>query len=482
MPLPTSLRAPLCAAALATLLLAIATPAQEDAGWSRFRGPNGTGVTTTGPLPVEFGPEKNVVWKTALPPGHSSPVLWGSRLFITAFEGERLLTLALDRKSGAILWRVEAPRARVSSVDPRNNAASPTPAADAEVVVVFFEDFGLLAYDHEGEERWRLPLGPFDNVYGMGASPVLVGDRVFLACDQSTGSYLLAASRDDGEVAWKVDRPRATSGHCTPVVYRPDDGTPQLVLPGSFALDAYDIDTGERVWWVDGLSFEMKSVPVLLDGTIYINGYGSPLNQPGNQVSLPPFAEAIRDHDGDGDGVLSKAEMPRSRASGFFDFVDLDKDKTLDAEEWNYLSTALASKNGMLAIKAGGRGDMTEKSVVWSYHRSVPQLPSPLVYEDVLYMLNDQGGLLTTLKPETGEVIERGRLKDAVDNYYASPVAANGKVYMVSENGLVSVLGTGGSLAARVVNDLDEACHATPAIADGKIYLRTASAMYCFGL
>ena len=124
---------------------------------------------------------------------------------------------------------------------------------------------------------------------------------------------------------------------------------------------------------------------------------------------------------------------------------------------------------------------MTDKSVKWSYHRSIPQLPSPLVYDDVLYMLNDQGGLLTTLRPSSGERIQRGRLAQAIDNYYASPVAADGKVYFVSERGLVTVLPAGGSLKALAVNDLGETCYATPAIADGRLFVRTHQTLFCFG-
>jgi outer membrane protein assembly factor BamB len=124
---------------------------------------------------------------------------------------------------------------------------------------------------------------------------------------------------------------------------------------------------------------------------------------------------------------------------------------------------------------------MTEQSVAWSYHRSIPQLPSTLLYGGVLYVLNDKGGLLTTLDPTSGKVRERGRLRNAVDNYYASPVAADGKVYFVSESGLVSVLAAGGGLEPLAVNELHDTCYATPAIADGCIYLRTGSALYCFG-
>jgi outer membrane protein assembly factor BamB len=161
--------------------------------------------------------------------------------------------------------------------------------------------------------------------------------------------------------------------------------------------------------------------------------------------------------------------------------MDLDTDGVLNKRDWNYMRDALRSKNGMLAIKAGGKGDMTEQNVVWSYHRSVPQLPSPLVYGDVLYMLNDSGGLIVLFKPEDGEVIVRGRLEDGLDTYYASPVAGDGKVYFVGEHGKVSVVKAGG-IESVSSSDLEENVYATPAIADGRIYLRTVGALYCFGV
>lgn len=463
------------------VILSAGLVAQHETSWSRFRGPNGSGIAETVGLPDNIGPETNVVWKTPLPPGHSSPVLSKTRIFLTAFRDETLETICLDRSTGKIVWRKGVTRARKTKFDKRNNGASPTPAVDGDTVVAFFPELGMIAYDHEGEEQWRVPLGPFNNVYGMGASPVIVGDRVFLPCDQQIGSYLLCVDKKSGDELWKVDRPAARTGHCTPIVWTPQEGDPQLILPGSFYLDAYDMKSGKRIWWVSGLSFEMKSVPVIHDGIIYINGYGSPLNQPGNQVEIGPWEEALADNDADKDGKISKKEMPPSRARAWFSFMDLDADGLMDKRDWNYMRDALKSQNGMLAIRAGGKGDMTEKSLVWSYRRSVPQLPSPLVYKGVLYMLNDSGGLIVLFKPKDGEVIVRGRLKDALDTYYASPVAGDGKVYIVGEHGKVSVLKGGEGLEPLCVSDLGENVYATPAIADGRIYLRTVKALYCFG-
>ena len=130
----------------------------------------------------------------------------GDRIFVTAFEGEKLLTIALDRASGKERWRRESPRARQEKLDKRNGPASPTPVADGKNVYVFFPDYGLLSYTFDGKERWRTPLGPFNNVYGMGSSPVLAGDLVILVCDQNRGSFAAGFRQSDGREAWRTRR------------------------------------------------------------------------------------------------------------------------------------------------------------------------------------------------------------------------------------------------------------------------------------
>jgi len=468
-------------AAVAVLLLLVpaATPARAQE-WARFRGPNGAGIGETTGLPVEFGPARNVIWKTALPTGYSSPVIAKDRIFVTAVRDGRLLTIGLSRTDGRILWEREAPRPRQEKLDPRNHPAAPSAATDGERVVAFFADYGLIAYDIEGRELWRLPLGPFNNIYGMGGSPIMAGDLVVLVCDQSTGSYILAVDKRTGKTAWRTDRPEARSGHSTPILYQPADGPLQILVAGSFQLTSFAADTGRKLWWVRGLSFEIKSVPVIDGDTLFINGFGAPENQPGRQVPVPPFAEMLAAHDADRDGRLGKAELPDQRMQSYVEVIDLDQSGLVDAVEWNYFAALSASENGMLAIALGGEGDMTDTSIRWRYHRSVPQLPSPLLYRGVLYMVND-GGIVTSLDPATGETLKQGRLKGAIDRYYASPVAADGKIFMVSEKGTAAVLPPDGSLEPLVVNEIGEACYATPALVDGRIYLRTVNSLYAFG-
>jgi hypothetical protein len=467
--------------AVAVGLPMIGAAAGPEDDWKRFRGPNGSGVVDSSALPTEFGPDTNVVWKTALPSGFSSPILADDRIFVTALEGEELQTMALDRATGDVIWRQVAPRPRQEAVDFRSHPAAASAVVADNELYVFFHDYGLLSYDLDGEERWDTPMGPFSNIYGMGASPVIIDDLVVLVADQEVESFIVAYSRATGEEVWRVARPEAHSGHSTPILWETPQGETQLIVAGSFLLDAYDPATGEKLWWVSGLSFEMKSTPVIHNGVAFINGYGSPLNQPGNQVFLDTYAVIQPQVDANGDGLISLEEMPQSRAKNWFGLADYGADGQLDEREWNYLRSALESRNGMLAIKLGGSGNMTAENLVWEYNKAVPQLPSPLIYNDILYMVND-GGIVTSFEPETGEVIAQGRLKGAIDQYYASPIAADGKIFMLSEMCMLSVLEPDGGLAPVSVSDLDDLCHATPAIADGRIYVRTRNHLYAFGL
>jgi outer membrane protein assembly factor BamB len=467
--------------ALVLALAAVSLSAAPRDEWSRFRGPNGSGISAATKVPTDFGPGKNQLWRLPLPQGHSSPILFDNRIYLTGMRAdETLVTLAIDRASGKVLWEREAPRVKTKVVDKRNNPASPSPAVEANGVYVFFPDYGMVAYDAAGKELWKMPLGPFNNIYGMGASPVIVGDHIVLSCDQSVGSYVMAVDKRTGRVAWKVDRPEAKSGHSTPILWRAPDGKDQILLPGSFLLTAYDPATGKKLWWVGGLSFEMKSTTVIGGDTIYVNGYGAPVNDPGNKVTVPTADEVWKSADADANGTLDKKEFPKYTPAFWFDVADLNANGSLTKDEWAYYRAALDSENGMLAIRLGGSGDMTDKAIRWKYQRSVPQLPSPLLFQGVLYMVNDNG-IVTTLNPDTGAVIKQGRLTGAPGPVFASPIAADGNIFFATEAGAIVVVAPGGELTVRTVNSLNEEVYATPAFADGRMYVRTTQALYAFG-
>jgi outer membrane protein assembly factor BamB len=482
-----------CAVAVVAGLTAGSGLAYSQAAdaWSRFRGPNGTGVSPSTGLPTEFGPATAVAWKTALPPGHSSPVLTPTRIFVTAHTADKenytLSVIGLDRRTGKVLWRRDVPRRQKGRLQNVNGPASPSPVTDGTNVYVFFQDFGLLALSADGEERWRLPLGPFDQFYGFGASPVLVDDAVILPVDQDRGSYLMAVDRRTGKVRWRVDRPGVISGYSTPTVYEPEGGPKQIIVPESFQLSSYSVADGSRIWWVRGLPCEMKSVASYDRERLYINGWGFPQNQPGRQVATVPFEEGLRRYDRDGDGFVGRGEvagtepMDKVLAPSYgYDAFDLDRDGRLDAKEWDVFRRMMASENGLLAITLGGRGDMTETAVRWRYQRPVPQVPSTLLYQGALFMVNDSG-VLTSFDPVTGAVLKQDRLKGAIDKYFASPVGADGKVFLISQDGTVSVVSAAGTWEILAVNALDDEVFATPAIADGRLYVRTKNALYAFG-
>jgi hypothetical protein len=316
----------------------------------------------------------------------------------------------------------------------------------------------------------------------MGASPIFAPAQglVILACDQQQGSFLIAVDAGTGAVRWRVSRPEAKSGHSTPILYEPAEGPLQVLTVGSFLLTSYDVATGDRLWWVGGLPFEMKSTPVLDGDTLFVHGYATPFNQPGEQVEVESWEDTVAAHDRDGNRLISRDEFPHERMRGFIPYIDLDGDGLMDAEDWNYYEAAMASLNGMVAIRLGGAGDMTDQSILWRYHRAVPQLPSPLLYQGILYMIND-GGIATSFQPDTGEVIARGRIRGAIDDFYASPVAADDKLFFVGASGKVAVVRPGGSFDVLAVNDLGSPSYATPAIGDGRIYIRTVDTLWAFG-
>lgn len=466
----------------ALLWLVLVAVSASAADWPRFRGPNGRGVAESAPLPDKIGPAEHVIWKTALPPAPSSPVVSGDRIFVTAVEGDKLFTIALDRKTGKIVWKRESPRNRQEKIDKRNSPASPTPVADGRNVYVFFPDYGLLSYTFDGQERWRVPLGPFENRYGIATSPILAGDNVVLVVDQNRNSFAAAYSQADGKHVWKTPRPEALSGFLTPVVYEPAGSKDcQIIAPGSFRMDAYDQATGRSVWWVNGLPSEIKSVPVVDGETIYINGFDSPFNDPGRHIEIPPFDEMLAKYDGNHDGALQQAELPDIPVKKSFPDRDINHDGKMDEAEWKSYMMVMAAENGLLSIRAGGAGDMTAKAVQWKYHRYISQLPSPLLYRGVIYQITENG-MLTTLDPATGKPHKQGRLRPAADKYFASPVAADGKVFFVGFSGAVTIMKAGPDHAILSVNPLEDECYATPAIADGRLYIRTRATLYCFGL
>jgi outer membrane protein assembly factor BamB len=458
---------------LLVLILLIATTGRAE-DWSRFRGPNGSGVSNATGLPVEFGLNKNLDWRKEIPFGRSSPILTEDRVVITGSEGQTLITLCLDRRTGQVIWRQEILRDRSQKIYRGNDTATPTPVSDGKNLYVFFPDFGLVSYAPDGKERWKLKLGPFSGFYGVSASPIVHGSTLVQVCDQKSGSFIIALDKDTGRVRWRKERKQAKlEAFSTPIVWMPEGGKAQVVVAGTYRIDAYAIDSGENLWWVGKQGTSPISTPVLDNGLIFATSWGS------DQTTYPPWATML-ELDKNKDGKISADEANANPQIGdHFGWADTDGNGFLTAAEWEEILRLSVSEHGLVAVRAGGSGDQTDKHLVWRNKKDYSEVTSPLVYRDVLYMVKD-GGIIASLNPATGKVFKTDRSKDAIEAYFASPVAADGKVYLVSNDGKISVLKAGPKWEVLAVNDLGEECQATPAIGGKSIFIRTAKALYSF--
>jgi outer membrane protein assembly factor BamB len=214
---------------------------------------------------------------------------------------------------------------------------------------------------------------------------------------------------------------------------------------------------------------------------LYFNGWTSG-NDAGQQVELPAFDEVAAAADANHDGKLAPDELPKPwQPTGSWRAIDLDRDGFMNEREWTFFRTRRAARNGLLAVKLGGSGDVTDTHVRWRFEKSLPDVPAPLVYNDVVFLVRN-GGITTSLDALTGKMIKRGRLTGAIEDYYSSPIGVDGKVYVASERGKVVVLSAAGDWEILAVNDFGSDIYATPAIVDDKMYIRTHDALYAVGL
>jgi outer membrane protein assembly factor BamB len=476
------------ASRLGTILFAMTLLAPSHASdWPQFRGPNCTGRPTKDlPLPAEIGPNTNVVWRTPLPPGHSSPVVVGDRIYLTAVRNKRLLTVSLERATGRVVWEVEAPARSLEKVHKIGSHAQSTPAADEERVVSFFGSSGLFCYDRSGKLAWHRPMGPFNNDFGAASSPVIVGDWVLLCQDHDLSSFLTAIDKRNGKTIWKTDRSDFLRGFCTPVTW--DAGRSsnpsakkQVVIAGTLRVAGYDLQTGKEIWTARGIARTICATPVVGDeGRLYLSGWAAG-GDPGAAIEVEPFDDVIKRLDKNSNGTLERDELTSGPMSERFTQVDFDSNGSITRAEYErFRELFKKGKNAVLAIRPGGKGDVSLSHVVWTNTRQVPFCASLLYHDGLVYTVKS-GGLFACLDARDGKPVKVGRLSDSTD-YYASPVAGDGKIYLLDQRGRLSVIRAGRDWQVLSTSDFNEDVYATPAIADGRIYLRTAGHLFCFGL
>lgn len=474
-----------CREAVVAFLVVLASHSSSiQAGdWTRFRGSQGTGLAETADkLPTEIGPEKNILWKTELPPGHSSPVVVGNRIFVTGVRGDKqreLLTFGLDRATGTVQWEAAAPYEKLEGIHKIGSHAQSSPCADSDVVVSFFGSSGLYCYDHSGKQLWSKPMGPFSNDFGAGSSPLIVGDRVILCQDHDLNSFLMAVDKKTGTTIWKIDRSEFPRNYCTPIVWD-NAGRKQLVIAATLRVVGYDLESGKEAWTVRGISRMVSCSPTIGDdGRLYVAGWAAG-GDDNERISADPY-ESVAYKDTDKSGTLEESELKDGPIHQRFSQVDRNKDGKITPAEYEYFRGLFASgKNMILCIKPGATGEATDSSVVWRQAKLVPFCASPLYVDGLVFTVKD-GGVLQCLDAKTGKPSKQMRL-EASDSYYASPVGGDGKVYLVDEIGRLTVISATESPEVLHTADFKEDVYATPAIVDGRIYLRTSKALYCFGL
>jgi outer membrane protein assembly factor BamB len=468
---------------LAALTLLVAANSLLAANWPQFRGPEGRAIADEGKPPIHFGPTTNVLWKTVLPSGASSPCIWGERIFLTTFDKKKIETACLDRRDGRILWRRSVPTDKFEATHRLGSPAASTPACDGERVYTYFGSFGVVAYDLEGQEQWYHELPPPVVEFGTGTSPILAGGLLLVNCDQDLNSFLLALNARTGKEVWRADRSEFRRGFSSPFLWK-HGGVEEIVLPGSIWLKSYGVLDGRELWRVRGLARVVCASPTSGDGLLFAASWNVGGDE-GDRLVMPPFAQVVGEWDKNNDGKLSRDEFQKGPFLDRYAQIDFDKDGFVTQEEWDTVVEIFAkAENAVLAIKPGGRGDITRSHVAWKQTRSLPYVSSPLFYQGRVYTVKN-GGLASCYDGKTGKVhYQDERLGEngaALGDFYSSAVGADGKVYLASQKGMVIVLQAGDTFRVLARNDLKEQVFATPAIADGKIYLRTEGGLYAFG-
>ena len=472
---------------LLTLALGDSSAAVDPRGtgtpeWGAFRGPNGSGVSATASIPDGLDLERDLAWRKELPAGYSSPVVADGVVYLTAAEGQQLMTLSLDASTGEELWRALIDYDGSRRIG-QNSPAAPTPVTDGETVVALFHHVGLVAYDVDGRELWRNDLGaPFMIPHGLSSSPVLHGDRVVVQIDQDSTSRIVCVDLESGDKVWETER-SGTHGYSTPTLLLPAEGSDapaQVIANGALRITSYDLATGEELWWVGGSAWQVKTLPVLHGDTVLVNAFMVPSSEFGAPPMEQSFEELVAEKDANGNGTISLDEWNIDVLKMAFPIFDLNKDGELDAVDYDFLVSSGREDGALFAIRTDGRGDVTGSHVSWIYdqRRGMSDVVSPVIVGETLFQLRD-GGVLTSMEVGSGEVVKQARV-GSPDQYFASPVAAGGRLLLASKSGQLTAVEAVPEFEALWTVDLAEEVWSVPALTDERILVRSQTALYCF--
>lgn len=443
--------------------------------WTRFRGADGSGVAENQTIPENIDHDSQIRWKINIPSGTSSPIVCGDRLFLTSHTGDDRTLHCFDCSSGLLHWERSVRKTHAEVATAPAGPATPTPVTDGKSVFVLFPDAGIFAWSLDGTELWRKPVPVSATMHGLSASLVCHEDRIFQVVDQLRDSYVRALSTATGDEIWKQERLSGLTGaYSTPVLCPRTGDSPLLITTGPFEVVAYDVTTGERVWWVQGKTNAPASSPVRRGDRLY---FCEPVGEPIPISMLAPF-----DKNADGRIEISEASGNEAikRLLVRIDGQSENQDQAVDEAEWDQAFRDQTGRGGLVAVDVSGRGDVTATHVRWTFEKGMPYIAGVLA-DGVDVMAVSDGGILTIVDAETGRQKSKFRLEKGHAQYYASPVAASGLAVVSDIHGVMNILRRGDGWKAVCTLDLKEDCIATPAIAHNCLFVRTSKTLYCFG-
>jgi len=414
----------------AFLGLFLLTPLLTAADWDRFRGPEGLGTATDKNVPVDFSPA-TALWKTTLPgKGNSSPIVSKGKIFLQSASEDRTkrMFFCVDAASGKIDWTRDVKGAS-GTIHRKNSMASCSAAADGERVYIVFwdgDEISFTGWDYAGKMLWRKELGKFKSQHGPGLSPMILGNQVYLNVDQDDLAEVIAFDTKTGDIAWKKSRTAFRASYTTPFVLE-RDGKKEVVVGSTAGITSYDPKDGSIIWnW----TWDWKAAP---KGK---RKEGGALRNVGGPIFHEGMLFAIS-----GDGNSDRL---------------------------------------MVALKAGKTGEVTNSAISWEMTKGTPYVPMVLAAGEHLYWISDLENKALCAEAKTGKVIWEERLPGAGE-VSASPVMVDGKIYSIHERGRVSVFEAKPKFKLLADNDLKEDVYASPAVADGRLYIRGVNTLFCFG-
>lgn len=455
------------------LIVALHQTAFSADEWNHFRGPRGTGIATELDLPDELTKDE-VLWHTDVGNGTSSPVFQGDRLFVSGWDGKQRSLRCLNATSGQVLWTKNVQQLRQEAFTSPNSPATCTPVCNDKFVAVFYPDAGLYVYTTDGTEVWKKDIGPFHSMHGISASPLLEDNYLIITIDQLQDSYIAAFEVTSGKELWRVERLiGVTGGYSTPNIIE-IEGVKLIISAAPGEMLAYDLKTGEKRMSLLGLTNAPVSVPVVDHQRLY---YTEPPGKP-----LP--MSALGNVDKNGDQVIELDEVKDS--IGVYRLIErLDKgfgnnDGKVDEAEWNKGFGTFVSKGGLSCVELSSKSGQLDGQVIWKYTKTTPYIPSVLVKDGLVYIIND-GGVMICIDAQDGAMLSRQRLSGATGQYYASPVMAGNRLVIANLDGKLSLLTRGKDFRLLSTYDLAEPIVATPAVHAGRLYVRTSDRVYCLG-